>query len=263
MVMSSFHDRLARIDALRERFDRMRPFAGDTLDALRAYYRLALTWTSNAVEGCSYTESETKVLIEDGITVGGKTLRDTFMVLGHAKAYEFMFDLRRKGGLSEADLLAMHGLLDGGLDAGRPGKYRDVKIYVTGTTHIFPSPRAIPGLMRALFSKDLPVMRGLHPVERAIRLHYGIVDIHPFADGNGRVARLAMNASLVQDGFLPIQVHPVIRKDYVDAIRDWQLHGDQEGFLSLLAQQEVESLKEILRMFEDAPADGPSALKMD
>lgn len=83
---------------------------------LRKYYRLGLTWTSNAIEGSSYTESETKILLEDGITVAGKTLRETMAALGHAKAYDYMFTLIGKKGVSEQDILAMHGMLDGGME---------------------------------------------------------------------------------------------------------------------------------------------------
>ena len=67
-----------------------RPFAEPLLPRLRAYYRIGLTWSSNALEGNTLTESETKVLLEDGLTAGGKPLRDTYEAVGHAKAYDFM-----------------------------------------------------------------------------------------------------------------------------------------------------------------------------
>ena len=91
---------IKQIDALHGQLATYRPYEGDRLVQLRKYYRLGLTWTSNAIEGSSYTESETKILLEDGITVAGKTLRETMAALGHAKAYDYMFTLIGKKGVS-------------------------------------------------------------------------------------------------------------------------------------------------------------------
>ena len=147
---------IKQIDALHGQLATYRPYEGDRLVQLRKYYRLGLTWTSNAIEGSSYTESETKILLEDGITVAGKTLRETMAALGHAKAYDYMFTLIGKKGVSEQDILAMHGMLDGGMETGTAGEYRTTAVFVTGTTFKFPPAGEIPVLMQTLFAQTMP-----------------------------------------------------------------------------------------------------------
>ncbi len=245
---------ISRIDELQTRVASLRPYEGDMLIQLRKYYRLGLTWTSNAIEGSSFTELETKILLEDGITIGGKSLRDTFAALGHAKAYDYMFTLLGRKEITEKDLLTMHGMMDGGLETGDAGKYRTTAVFVTSSTYAFPPAKAVPGLMRDLFEKTMPQVAALHPpvhpVIQSARLHEELVTTHPFSDGNGRIARLAMNAVLIQNGFLPVQIHPVIRQPYIDSLRETQMNGNNDEFIELILQQEIESQKEILRIFE-------------
>ena len=242
---------ISRISDLQSKVAALRPYEGDTLTQLRKYYRLGLTWTSNAIEGSSYTESETKILLEDGITIGGKSLRDTFAALGHAKAYDYMFSLLGKKEVTEQDIKAMHGMLEGGLEIGIAGEYRTTAVFVTGSAFKFPSAKAVPGLMRDLFEKTMPEVSSLHPVLQSAKIHEELVTIHPFSDGNGRIARLAMNAVLIQNDFLPVQIHPVIRQQYIDSLRTAQISGDNTEFVELILQQEIESQKEVLRIFEE------------
>ena len=114
---------LGKIDRYKEAIDELRPFEGDLLSQIKNYYRIGLTWTSNALEGNTLTESETKVLLEDGLTVGGRPLRDTFEALGHASAYDFMFTLLGRREITEEDALTMHRMFYKDIDnaaAGRP-----------------------------------------------------------------------------------------------------------------------------------------------
>ena len=242
---------IQQIDELHGKLAAHRPYEGDMLVQLRKYYRLGLTWTSNAIEGSSYTESETKILLEDGITVAGKTLRETMAALGHAKAYDYMFTLIGKRGITEQDILAMHGMLEGGMETGTAGKYRTTAVFVTGTMFAFPSAGEVPALMRTLFEQTMPGLTSLHPVVQSARIHKEIVTIHPFSDGNGRVARLAMNTVLIQHGYMPVQIYPVIRQEYIDSLRYAQTQGDDSDFIELILQQEIESQKEILRIIKE------------
>lgn len=161
---------ISRIDELQTRVAALRPYEGDMLIQPRKYYRLGLTWTSNAIEGSFYTESETKILLEDGITIGGKSLRDTFAALGHAKAYDYMFTLLGRKGLTEKDILTMHGMMDGGLETGDAGKYRTTAFFMTGSTYVFPPAKAVSGLTCDLFDKTMPQPAKLHPVAQSARL---------------------------------------------------------------------------------------------
>lgn len=124
-----------RIDAHKAQIDAVRPFEHPMLAQLRAYYRIGLTWSSNALEGNTLTESETKVLLEDGLTVGGKPLRDTFEALGHAQAYDFMFSLLGSHDITEADMQTMHRMFYSDIDAEAAGVYRSIPVFITGSAY--------------------------------------------------------------------------------------------------------------------------------
>jgi Fic family protein len=167
------------------------------LSRIRDFYKVGLVYSSNAIEGFSYDETETKVLIEDGLTAAGKPLSHALAVIGHAEGYDRMFGLLYRNSISEEDLLMFHACLAGSLDnEARPGEYRDCNIFLTGSDQIFPSPEEIPGRMSDLMASYARNSGKLHPVEAAAKFHAWLTIIHPFADGNGRVARLAANAIL-------------------------------------------------------------------
>ena len=122
------------------------------LGQIQDYYRVELTWMSNALEGNSLTESETKVLLEDGLTVGGKPLRDVLEALDHAKAYDFMFSVFRDRLIDEQTVLKMHGLFYQNIEPGYAGRYRDVRVLITGSRYPVTAPEKIPRELDRLFA---------------------------------------------------------------------------------------------------------------
>jgi Fic family protein len=239
---------LDSIDAYQNEINMHRPFGSSLLPQIRAYYRVGLTYTSNAIEGFSYTESETKTLLEDGLTVGGKPLRDALAVVGHAKAYDYMFTLLQNRTITNNDILSMHSMLEGSLNSGNPGGYRDKVVLVSGSKYAFPRPDEVKPSMDD-FEKWMQSARDtLHPVEFAVLLHKHLVFIHPFEDGNGRIARLAMNAALVQNGYLPIVVPPVLRSEYIASLEE--AHQHDAAFKEFMYRQEIESQKSFLRLIK-------------
>ncbi|MCL2810370.1 MAG: Fic family protein [Clostridia bacterium] len=239
-----------RLDINKAAIDRLRPFEGDTLCQLRAYYRIGLTWASNALEGNSLTEMETKVLLEDGLTVGGKPLRDILEAIGHSHAYDYMFELLDKRRITVKDMQTLHRLFYKLIDEPHAGLWRDVNIIVTGSDYAFPAPAELDGLM-ADFGRWMEAEREtMHPARYAAMLHLKFVTIHPFIDGNGRVARLLMNASFIQDGYMLAVVPPILRVDYLAAIRRYQQGGDAEPFCEFIAERVLESEKEIMRLLK-------------
>jgi Fic family protein len=239
-----------RIDANKAAIDTLRPLEGDMLRQLREYFRIGLTWTSNALEGNSLTEIETKVLLEDGLTVGGKPLRDTFEALGHAAAYDYMFGLLGSRSVTVEDIKTLHRLFFKAIDEAAAGAWRDVNIIVTGSDYAFPAPAELEGLMADLGQWTADERDALHPVEFAARLHLKFVTVHPFVDGNGRVARLLMNAALIQDGYMLAIVPPILRPEYLSAIRAYQQRGGAAPFCDFIAERVLESEKEIMRLFK-------------
>jgi Fic family protein len=246
-------DLYSQVDALKAAIDVVRPFEGEYLRQLREYYRIGLTWTSNAIEGNSLTELETKILLEDGLTTGGKPLRDTLEALGHSLAYDYMFGLLGERRIAVEDIKALHRLFFKGIDESNAGVWRDVSIVVTGTDFVFPAPADLDALMAGLGRWIEAERDGLHPVRFAALLHLKFVTVHPFIDGNGRVARLLMNTALIQDGYLLAVVPPILRQEYMAAIRGYQLKGAAEPFCDFIAERVIESEKEIMRLLHIPP----------
>ncbi|MDR0465992.1 MAG: Fic family protein [Deltaproteobacteria bacterium] len=237
---------LDAIDSYQIKINAHRPFGPSLLPQIRDYYRVSMTYASNAIEGFSYTESETKVLLEDGLTVGGKPLRDALAVIGHAKAYDHMFSLLKFQGVTNQEILYMHSMLEGSLNSGIAGYYRNKMVFVTGSPHPFPHPDEIPSKMDDFEQWMQSEIGTLHTVEYAVLLHKRLVTIHPFEDGNGRISRLVMNVVLIQNGYLPIIVPPPLRIEYIDALKE--SHNDDTHFKEFMYRQEIESQRAFLRL---------------
>jgi Fic family protein len=226
--------------------DEKRPFEGHLLHEIKNYYRISLTWSSNALEGNTLTLSETKILLEDGLTVGGKPLRDTFEALGHAKAYDFMFTLLNSLQITKEDALTMHRMFYTGIDIGAAGKYRDRPVFITGSKYEVCPVEQIEEEMTNLFQWACSERNKYHPVQFAAQLHKRFVFIHPFIDGNGRVARLLMNTALIQDGYMLAIIPPVLRHEYINLLE--RAHEDDQPFMDFIAERVLESEKEIMRL---------------
>lgn len=234
------------LDLYKANIDERRPFEGDMLEQLKDYYRIGLTWSSNALEGNTLTESETKVLIEDGLTVGGKPLRYTFEAIGHAKAYDFMFTLLKNRTIKEEHILIMHRMFYESIESEYSGKYRDMDVFITGSKYPVAEPKRIQTEMNELFQWIQEERDNLHPVSFAAELHKRFVFIHPFKDGNGRIARLIMNTALIQDGYLLAVIPPILRHEYIQLLE--KAHRDDKPFEEFIAERVIESEKEIMRL---------------
>jgi len=245
--MGHLDDLIQRIEALKERIDERRPLTGTERQQLREYYRIGLTYASNALEGNALTESETKVVLEDGITIGGKPLRDHFEAAGHSDAYDFMHQLVEKEDIVEDDILRMHDLFYHRIDSDNAGKYRDVKVWITGSAFTPPGPLEIPNRMKRFIS-ELPDMRQkMHPVLYAASVHLKLVRIHPFIDGNGRIARLLMNLELMKCGYPVAIIPPIRRVEYFQSLESAN-RNDVTPFNELIAWVVLEAQKEYLRL---------------
>jgi Fic family protein len=241
--------KLALIDKLRDEIDSFRPLKPRAQKELRDYYRIDLAYSSNALEGNSLTESETKIVIEEGLTIGGKPLRDHYEAVGHSEAYDLLFELSKKKIISERDILEIHRLFFYRIDEENAGKYRTVNVIITGARHIPPVPAQVKPLMQAFITGLPDLKKKTHPVEYAALIHLELVTIHPFLDGNGRAARLLMNLALLQAGYVITIIPPVLRNGYLEAIRRAQGPGrSKAAFVSFIAGTAHESLKDYLRL---------------
>lgn len=239
-------EHLEKLDLYQNTITKLRPFEGEMLSQIKDSYRVGLTWTSNALEGNSLTESETKVLIEDGLTVGGRPLRDMFEAVDHAKAYDYMFTLIRNKEITEKDILYLHKLFYQNIDADFAGRYRDVPVFISGSNCPVSKVENIHSEIEDLCKWIKTERSEYHPVKFAAILHKRVVFIHPFKDGNGRVARLLMNTALIQDGYLPALIPPILRTEYIFLLE--KAHINDKPFINFIAERELESQKDFLRL---------------
>ncbi len=241
-----YTNRIKDIDALKAELDKFRPFDENTVKQLKEYYRISMTYTSNALEGNTLTETETKVILEDGLTIGGHPIREIQETIGHSKAYDFLYNLIKTAEITEKNVLELHRLFYEQIDPENTGKYRDKKVIITGTDYIPPAPDELSKLMKDFCSQIPKKKEKLHPVEFAAWLHMEFVNIHPFTDGNGRTARLLTNLALLQAGYSVIIIPPIMRGDYIYSIKEAQTNGKQEMFLNFLSEMVLESMKDYL-----------------
>ncbi len=238
-----------KIDAFKAELDKLRLLRPEHVAALKDYFKIGLTYTSNALEGNSLTETETKIVIEDGLTIGGKPLKDHLEAVGHADAYDFMLSLAGQRKLTERHILQLHRLFYRRLDEKEAGRYRSVPVFITGSRHLPPAAAQVPVRMRTFCKTISGKRKQLHPVDFAAWLHFRLVNIHPFIDGNGRTARLIMNVALLQDGYPVVIIPPILRREYLDTLES--CHGmrrEPEPFVNFVARAAIESLRDYLRL---------------
>lgn len=246
-------DILQRIDANLQSIREHRPLTAAEVKELDAYYKIGTTYSSNALEGNSLTLTETKVLLEDGITVGGKPVKDCYEATGHAKAYDFMLSVARSDNLmfTEVIIRKLHKLFYSGIDSDQAGTYRTHQVFITGTEYVPPTSEEVPQLMKNFVAELNVKKENLHPVLLAAFAHRRLVDIHPFVDGNGRTARLLMNLVLVNKDYCVVSIPPVWRTEYISALVAAQRKSNptDEPFNTLIAECELEAQRDYGRMF--------------
>ncbi|CAK0743551.1 Fic family protein [Gammaproteobacteria bacterium] len=243
---------ISNIENNKAELDRLRPLLHKGLSNLDHTCDLELTYTSNAIEGNTLTAAETMLVIEQGITIGGKSLKDHMEAIDHYDAIRYVRTLaQREISLTEIDMRALHGLIVKRSNPDIAGRYADQGRYVLTDSgrHTFPSPAEIPSLMGD-FSAWL---RGIsNTPEAAFTAHRRLVAIHPFNDGNGRTARLLMNLVLIRGGYPPVAVRPEDRLAYIRALQQTQAGQGYEAFDRLLYERLDATLGEYLCALREA-----------
>ena len=239
-------DLLASIAAKKERLDQLRPASVEAVAKLEHYYDIELTYTSNAIEGNTLSPVETTLVIEEGITIGGKPLKDHLEAIDHYDAIRYVRDLARHATpLTESDVRNLHRLVMQRSGPDIAGRYADLARYVRTETgrHGFPSPAEIPALMG-----DFAAWLGTASAtpETSFLAHLRLVEIHPFNDGNGRTARLLMNLVLLRSGYPPVAVRPEDRLEYIRSLQGAQGGRGADSFRDLLYRRLDATLDEYL-----------------
>jgi len=237
---------LARIAEKKARLDSLKPFPKSALLKIREYFDVELTYNSNAIEGSTLNLQETRAILEDGVTIGGKSLREHLEVTNHKNAMDFMLSLVTKKKIEEKDILNLHAIILDRIDSQNAAFYRSVQVYIRGSKYIPPSPKEIPRLMKD-FVQLLNSKKD--PIETAAEVHFQLVHIHPFVDGNGRLARLLMNLVLLRNGYPITVILMAERKKYINCL-ELAHKGNFDPFLNFIAKSVERSLDIYLSMLD-------------
>ena len=207
---------------------------------------IEFVYASNAIEGNTLTLGETALVIQHGITVSGKPLKDHLEALEHIEALRYVEELVEAPALTQRSLREIHALV---MRRSRPeaaGGYRDIPVAIAGTDFRPPPAILVSEKMDAVFDAYISRRETEHPTIVAADLHQGIVDVHPFEDGNGRTARLAMNLHLLQQRFPLTIIDPKDRQSYIEAIAAVQQGADPQAFRSFVIANVGRSLNRYL-----------------
>lgn len=242
---------LKKIDEKKQWLDAKKPFPQHTLQSLRDHLIVEWTHHSNAIEGNTLTLSETKVVLE-GITVGGKTLKEHLETINHRDAILYLEELiREKEDINEWVIKNIHGLILKGIDPENAGVYRRENVLISGAQHIPPNHVKVNEQMTELMDWYKMNSANLHPVETAAVLHSLFVKIHPFVDGNGRTARMLLNMVLMRSGYVPIVIKKEQRARYYAALDVSHVTEDYEDFILFVGELEDQSLDFYLKLVSE------------
>lgn len=225
------------IDERKQKLEDKRPLPINTVRSIRDNLLVEWTYNSNAIEGNTLTLSETKVVLE-GITIGGKTLREHLEVVNHRDAILYIEDIvSKKEVFSEWQIKSIHRLILKGIDDENAGAYRKENVMISGAKHIPSEFVCVQHEMELFIQWYEGKAQKLHPIERACLVHAIFVKIHPFIDRNGRTARLLLNLELMKTGYPPVVVKKEKRSEYYDALDKAHTTGDYKDFINIIAVQ--------------------------
>lgn len=240
-----------RLDEKLLRLNSFRPLPPAIVRKLQKQFELEMTYNSNAIEGNSLTLKETFLVVNEGLTIKGKPLKDHLEAKGHTEALEYLYDIVSKGNqnplLTERLIREFNEIVMRDIDREWAGKYRNSNVIIGGASHTPPEAFEVPQLMHELVSWVNSVGPNLHPVELAAVFHHRLVYIHPFFDGNGRTTRLAMNVVLLQAGFPLVVILKNDRRRYYRLLGEAD-KGKTTLFSTFIAQAVQRSLDIYLKV---------------
>jgi len=251
----NLEQQLKRIDAKKQNLDKQRPLPTYALKSIKESLFLEWTYNSNSIEGNTLTLQETKLVIEEGITIKGKSLREHFEAFNHQNAIEFVEELAQdKKELSAQNILGVHALVLASIEKEYAGRYRTSGVRISGANFIPPNAQKVNQLMDELLDWINKSSKQLHPLVQACIFHHRFVWIHPFFDGNGRTVRLLFNLLLMKQGFPPAIILKNDRKKYYEALNKAN-QGDYAKLLLLMIQAMERSLDIYLSSLDNTHDD--------
>jgi Fic family protein len=234
-LQSTFDRLYEKMDVLKS----SRPLPAIALQKIKESLSVEWTYNSNSIEGNTLTLRETQMVLQEGITVKGKSLREHFEAKNHEKAINYLFSIVSNDyTMRSIDILSLHELVLNMIEDDYAGRIRNGGVRITGANFVPPNANKISDLLDELihFVNTNPLQ--LNDIELATIFHHKLVWIHPFFDGNGRTVRLAMNLLLMRKGFPPAIILATDRKKYYEALN--QANNGKYDKLMLLMCQALE-----------------------
>ncbi len=237
------------VDKLKKKLDNSRTFTNVKCITIFESNNHELFYNSNGIEGNTLTLRETQVVLE-GITVGGKSIKEHLEAINHEKAILYLNDLVKEDNpITEWNIKSIHRLVLKDIDDKNAGRYRRENVTIKGATLIPPDHLKVPELMEKLIL-CYECWNDFHPIIQAALLHGELVKIHPFVDGNGRTSRLIMNLDLMNHGFNPVIIKKENRLEYYEALDKAHTTGDYTNFVKLITRLEIEVLEKYLELLK-------------
>lgn len=242
-------DKLKRMWELKEKLSALRPLNQGELKRLHEEFTVNNCYHSNAIEGSTLTLKETAMILQQGITIAEKPIKEHLEAIGHKDAFDYITELvNADTELSERVIKEIHSLV---LMADREnrGVYRRVPVMIMGSEHTPPQPYLVPKLMEQLIIDYRNLFNDI--ITAVSVLHLEFESIHPFIDGNGRTGRLLLNFELMKSGLLPVNIKFSDRMKYYDCFDDYRKTNSSDSLVSLVADYEIQELERYICIIEN------------
>lgn len=241
---------LNEVDVLKEQLSTLRPLPEEALKKIQDALDIEYTYESNRIEGNTLTLQETALVVNEGITISGKSMREHLEAINHTEAINYIKDIAKQDmEISERTIKEIHALILHGIDRENAGRYRTVPVMISGSTHMPPQPYLIEKQMEDFMLRFRQMEEEkVHPVLVAAYLHDELVRIHPFIDGNGRTSRLLMNLYLLRNGYVIITLKGSndAKVNYYKALEKSHTEHLTEDFQQLVVEAEITALQKYL-----------------
>ena len=241
---------LKKVDVLKEHLSALRPLPEEALKKIQDALDIEYTYESNRIEGNTLTLQETALVVNEGVTISGKSMREHLEAINHTEAISYIKDIAKQDiEISERTIKEIHALILHGIDRENAGRYRTVPVMISGSTHIPPQPYLIEKQMEDFILRFKQMEKEkVHPVLIAAYLHDELVRIHPFIDGNGRTSRLLMNLYLLRNGYVIITLKGSndAKVSYYMALEKSHTEHLPEDFQKLVVEAEIAALQKYL-----------------
>lgn len=241
---------LNEIDVLKEQLSSLRPLPEEALKKIQDALDIEYTYESNRIEGNTLTLQETALVVNEGVTISGKSMREHLEAINHTEAINYIKDIAKQDiEISERTIKEIHALILHGIDRENAGRYRTVPVMISGSTHMPPQPYLTEKQMEDFMLRFRQMEKEkIHPILVAAYLHDELVRIHPFIDGNGRTSRLLMNLYLLRNGYVIITLKGSndAKVSYYKALEKSHTEHLTEDFQQLVIEAEIAALQKYL-----------------